>query len=204
MSKTLIDGVSAIRVEIDSVTAEIEWVQDSMLPPDEIKAGVLASCKALSQSHDFPLARLANPAAGMIDLVELLTVQATTRVFGEGEGRHISVSVPLGGVLMALLGDEVVKKLHKKIDELDYVPGPPSRERPEALKKLRCALRALEVREEVMICQAEEIGLLIPRRAEADPAVILGYDPNGQSPDIGPRRASAPKEGGGSAVSIPS
>lgn len=189
MSKTLIDGVSAIRVEIDSVAAEIEWVQDSMLPPDEIKAGVTASCKALAQAHDFPLARLANPEAGMRDLVEMLTVQGATQVFGEG--RHISVSVPLGGVLMALLGDEVVKKLHKRIDELSYTPGPPSRERPEALKKLRAALRDLEVREEAMICQAEEIGLLIPRRAEADPAVILGYDPNGQSPDIGPRRATA-------------
>lgn len=190
MSKTLIDGVSAIRVEIDSVAAEIEWVQDSMLPPDEIKAGVTASCKALAQSHDLHLALLANPAAGMRELAEMLTVQGATQVFGEG--RHISVNVPLGGVLMALLGDEVVKKLHKKIDELDYVPGPPSRERPEALKKLRAALRVLEVREEGLICQAEEIGLLIPRRADADPAVILGFDPNAPSPGIGHRRASAP------------
>jgi len=192
MSKTLIDGVSAIRVEIDSVLAEIEWVQDSMLPPDEIKAGVSASCKALSQAHDLSLSRLANPGAGMLELAEMLTVQATTREFGSGEGRHISPSVALGGILAALLGDDLVKKLHKKVDDLDYVPGPPSRDRPEALKKLRATLRDLEVREEVMICQAEEIGMIIPRRSDADPAVILGYDPNGQTPDIGPRRTTAP------------
>lgn len=191
MSKTLIDGVNAIRAEIASVSAEIEWVQDSMLPPDEIKAGVSASCKALSQAHDFPLGRLASPGAGMLELAEMLTAQATALNFGAGEGRHTSVSVALGGILAALFGDDLVKRLHKKVDDLDYVPGPPSRDRPEALKKLRATLHGLEAREEAMICQAEEIGLLIPRRSDADPAVILGYDPNGQTPDIGPRRASA-------------
>lgn len=183
MSKTLIDGISAIRAEIDSVTAEVEWVQDSMLPPDEVKARVSASCKVLSQAHGLSLARLANPDAGMPELAEMLTALGNTQVFGGGEGRHVSVSVPLGGILAALLGDALVKKLHEGIDSLDYCPGPTSGDRPMALKGLRETLRGLEIREEAMICEAEEIGMFIPRRAEADPAIILGYTADGAQKD---------------------
>jgi hypothetical protein len=56
-------------------------------------------------------------------------------------------------------------------------------ERPALLAQLKTTLRTLEQQEEAIICRAEELGDYIPRRDNADPAVVLAYDPEGKTND---------------------
>lgn len=179
--------IDALRTEIESVSSEIEWVSTSPIPKDELRQRIGSACKALGERFDLEMARLANPAAGQNELREILTLSARVPVLGDGI-RLAHAGIEMGGLLAAVFDDDLAKRLCKKVDGLDYVAGPPAKDRPEALRKLRDELRTLEVREEALICAAEEQGVYIARREDAPPEIVLGYDPCGESPDIGPRR----------------
>jgi hypothetical protein len=83
-------------------------------------------------------------------------------------------------MLAWVMGDALVQRMHAEIDRLDYRPGPPLAERPARLAELKAALRKIEQQEEELICRAEDTGVIIPRRHDADPGVVLGFDPKGQ------------------------
>lgn len=55
-----------------------------------------------------------------------------------------------------------------------YGPGLSPEERASKLATLRPHLRQLEKQEERLIGEAREAGVKIPRRADADPAIVLG------------------------------
>jgi hypothetical protein len=71
--------------------------------------------------------------------------------------------------------DTVRNRFRKELDRIyaDGNPGRISSDRSEAMRRLTSELFDLEVLEERLIIRAEESGLRLPRRGDADPAAVL-------------------------------
>jgi hypothetical protein len=83
-----------------------------------------------------------------------------------------------------VFGEDLVKRLGKQIDGLDYVAGPAAKDRPALLAALHEAKRDMEEREENLIVHAEACGMFLARRPDADPEIVLGYSPTGQIDEL--------------------
>jgi hypothetical protein len=164
--------VEKIRGEIERTRDELEWLESSRVPRDELKARAAERIRAAAAEFDgdLKLHQLAAPQ-GLRSALLTLTVP----------GNQVTVNeIDLAPVVGWLLGtDKLIDLVHARVDALDYRPGPPMGERPARLAELRTELRTLEEREEAMIVSAEAAGVPIPRRADADPAVVLCYNPDG-------------------------
>lgn len=78
----------------------------------------------------------------------------------------------LAPILVAVLGvKRFTEALTTHLDTVDDGPG--AAERLEQVTILRARLRHLEVAEEVQIVESERTGAPVPRRADADPEVVL-------------------------------
>lgn len=172
--------VSKLRIEIDRLRDEIEWVSTGLVPPEELKARATKHCQAMVQSFDAPrrLMSLAHPQAGGAEIQTMFRASSNVIVGGVSVA---SVNIDgIGPMLAWSMGDALEQRMCAEIDRLDYRPGPPMAERPARLAELKDALRKLEQQEEKVICGAQVDGIIISRRPDADPAVILNYDPKGQ------------------------
>jgi hypothetical protein len=96
-------------------------------------------------------------------------------VRGSNTGESIA-SADAGPLVCWLMGDAIKAKLAETIANADLPEGPPSAERPALRRKLEAELRELELREEALIVDAEAAGFSIPRRPDADAAVILSLE----------------------------
>lgn len=174
--------VDVLRKDIDRVNEELQWVNASPLPKDDWKASVTRWVEGMAAEGDRQTTalrslRLPKPPREFIN-DKFLAVNS--RVHQSGSGPDVlPVNVGLGPVLCWLLGDQLEQRLHAMIDADDYVPGPALADRPLQQKELLRELRELETREEAIITAAEGESVFIGRRADADPAVVLGYDPEG-------------------------
>lgn len=171
---------SNLRIEIDRLRDEIGWVSAGFVPPEELKARATEHCQAMAQKFDAArrLMSLAHPQAGGAEMQSMFRVSSS--VFVEGLS-VASVNVDeIGPMLAWSMGDALTQRICEEIDRLDYRPGLPMAERPARLAKLKAVLRKLEQQEEAIICGAADTGIIIPRRPDADPGVILSYDPDGQ------------------------
>lgn len=184
MSTKLHTEVAKIREEIARVHDECEWLERAQVPRDELKVRAAARIRAASEKFDGGLAlhQLAHPQGSS---AELLTVTVPAH---QGPVKEIDFT-PLLGWLMGT--DALIELVHAKIDAMDYRPGPPLADRPARLAELRTEMRVLDEREEATIVRAEADGIPIPRRADADPAVVLCYRPDGEMAE-GIKFASAP------------
>ncbi len=175
--------VETLQAEIAGVVDEIAWTMDSPLPKEEVKQRLATSAKEFSDKFGLNLSRLANPSAGPLELREALTVHERVRIRSESVGVE-PLHIDLSGILFAVFSDDLIKHLAKQIDALDYTAGPPTKERGAALTKLRDTLRQLEQKEERLICNAEAAGVYIERRPDANPAIVLSYDPAGSMDEL--------------------
>lgn len=215
--------VERLRAEIETVTDELTWAENSALPKVEAKRRATEAFASLKGQFRLPVWHFAEPNPGNDVLREMMVAHGVTQIVREthtraevaqsssqaeaeeDEGRAAwprvvqrgaqpqqapnvgyegsmsigAVSINLTELMLGLFGDELLAKVLKQIDELDYTAGPASEDRPAMLKKLKGTLRDLGMREESLICEAEERGIFIPRRADADPAVVLGYTADG-------------------------
>lgn len=186
--------VAKLRIEIDRLRDEIEWVDMALVPPDELKARATKHYQAMAQEFDAAsrLMSLAHPNSGGAEMQAMFRLHSRVFIGGAKIDSHgdnnafiqptvSGVNIDGAGPMLAwLMGDALVQRMHAEIDRLDYRPGPPMAERPARVAELKTALRKLEQQEEALICGAEDAGIMIPRRVDADPAVILGYDQKGQ------------------------
>lgn len=203
MSKQLND-VNKVRQEIAGVKEEIEWTANSAIPPDELKDRASKHCEAMAQKFEAGriLLSLANPGAGNAEAEELFRLHTQIYIGAqraeaqEGGGAFFQPPVTganidgVGSMLGWLAKDALIARLHEEVDSLDYRPGPPLADRPKLVAALKKSLAELERREEATIVAAEDVGQFIPRRPDADPAVILDYDPDGHMAEDMTRRSS--------------
>ncbi len=179
---TFAEELDALRAEIAGAWDEFAWTSDSPLPKDEVKQRLTQAGKTLAEKFNLNLARLANPQAGEHELREILSLQETV-VIHAAPG-VAGVRVDMSGILFAAFGGDLLKHLGKQVDALDYVAGPPAKDRSARLAALRETLRDLEQREENLIVHAEGCGVYLARRPDADPAVVLDYAPDGRLDEL--------------------
>ena len=174
-------NIQKLRDQIQQLNEEVEWVSTAPVTREELKERVLAwvdSMATRAESAAIGLNDLRSPRPHTFNGADLLKVE--TRVVSiEGKTGVSPLKFSLAPQLTWLLGDAIKDSLLAKVDAMDYVPGLPMDERPARLAQLKQELRALEQKEEALICEAEANNLQIYRRADADPAVILNYDPEG-------------------------
>lgn len=164
------DEVENIRSEIESVAEELAWTENAALPKDEAKKRVSAAVAAAIDQYHPPVWHFNEPVLDSNVLQEMLTAHGNPT-----GGDDATVRVDLTPLLAVLFGDELTTKIHRLIDRLDYTAGPPSKDRPTKIRALKATLADLGKKEESLICGAEERGLFIPRREDADPAIVLEY-----------------------------
>lgn len=188
---SFLEEVTRLRSEIEIVSEELAWAKDSPLPKDEAKERTTASLAAHASTFRLPVWHFAEPNPDGDVLREMFVVHGATQIVRTPAGPSDeissmslgSVSVNLTELMLGLFGDELLAKMHKQIDALDYAAGPRSKDRPAMIKKLKGTLRDLGMEEEALICHAEERGVFIPRRADADPKIVLGYTADGARHD---------------------
>ena len=186
---TLHQDVDQVRDEIEPVREELQWLASSSVPRDELKARITAAVGVERRNADSGrvLRSLASPTSDAYSatFADMFKVQTKATFLGGDKPDILPAEVPLSPMLAWLLGDELTKNLHAKVDALEYTPGPPMAERPARRAQLLATLRQLEEKEEALICTGEAAGLWIARRGDADPAVVLGYDPKGSMTEAG-------------------
>lgn len=196
MTKSPQQEVEKIRAEIERARDEIGWLNDAPIPHDELKIRATEGCQAMAAKFEAQryLGSLASPGGGPMNVLHMFSTSASVAVRGGLDVQPVNID-GIGPMLAWAMGDSLVQHLHAKIDRLDYRPGPPLTERPARLAALKAELRTLEQREEALICQAEQSGVVIPRRPDADPTVILGFNPDGEMSGAAGPRAWRPPAG---------
>lgn len=184
----LVQNIQKLRDQIQQLKEEIEWVTTAPVTREEFKERVLGwvnDMAARAEQAARGLNCLRSPNPHTVNGADLLGVE--TRVTSiEGKTGVTPIEFSIAPQLTWLLGDAIKETLLAKVEAMDYVPGLPMDERPARLAQLGQELRALEEKEEALICEAEADNQKIYRRADADPAVVLSYDPQGTMIDAPP------------------
>lgn len=154
-----------LRSAITALKIEREWVENSPMPKSDLLVKMGKWVDGLGNKSD-SIRRIMNDP----DSRDFL--QVPTKVDYEGYGR----SATLGPVLCELFADQIKDTLTKKIENLDYEPGPELSARPELLKQNAAQIKELELAEEDLTIEAEKVGMPIERRPDLDPAVFLEID----------------------------
>lgn len=170
-------SIQKLREQIQQLKEEIEWVAEAPVTREEWKERVASWVDGMAANADRTSSALlslrsANPRT--VRDADLLAIQTSVaQVAGQTTVRSIDFSI--APHLTWLLGDAIKASMLAKVEAMDYVPGLPLAERPARLAQLKQDLRALEEKEEALICEAEANHMPIYRRSDADPAVVLNY-----------------------------
>lgn len=159
-----------IRAAISAKSEDLAAVEQAGAPADAIAAGLQASLDMLCERYDLAVESLAS---------ECLTEQqpgalSVRRAFGLN---HSTVAIEfLVAALLRHCGPAIHQDLQAAIErQAPGLPKPLSTEqRARNAAKLRAELRALQREEEAEILAELVRGNEIERRADADPAAILG------------------------------
>lgn len=159
-----------LRARIAEAVDEIAWIESAPLPKDEIAERLAAAVDR--EAARFEAGHRGQLIHGDIDGVLIASsVNVINAPGGTGSGVG---TLDVGPMLCWLLPDHVKARLATAVDALDFESGPPLDQRPGLSADAQQRKHAMEVEEECMTCEGEEAGLDVPRRADADPAVILG------------------------------
>lgn len=180
-----IKRVDDLREEIDRVWAEIRWVNESPMPKADWKLAVSRWIKqeaegGSAQHSAFRALRSAKKRDPQFVSETLLVSKGRLTLLPSDHPKVESLNLPLAPSLCWLMGDELERRMHAMIDADEYVPGPPMAGRKELSETLRETLLELELQEEAVIAAAEDEHVFIGRRLDADPIVVLEYDPDGK------------------------
>jgi len=182
-----VQKIDKLREQIQQIKEELIWLDEAPLDQADLKARVhewMAHIHESSGTKDLQGSFLAlRSPAGKASHIDMLQVKG--RVSVPAVPHASSVNISMASQLVWLFGDQLTQILLAKVDAMDYVPGLPLAERPRRRTQLQKELRVLEEKEEVLICESEEAKAAVHRRADADPAVVLSYDPNGDTMAFG-------------------
>lgn len=188
MAATLREQVDALRQEINAAKEELEWVDSSLLPKEEVKEKIKAELNKVNvKDFDYKLGHQLHPGTNTFSELFAIGLPAHTSTLQPSTVNILPALVWLFGV------DQIAERIDARIDARDYSPGPAIASRPAKVKNLTAALNKLERKEEALIEQAEASSVQIGRREDADPAAVLDFDPAGTLIEIRPM-------GGGSAL----
>jgi hypothetical protein len=162
-------SVAGVREQIGGLKADRERISSLPIPFDEAAAGLDERIGSLVSKYraDWAIGRLpyADRELADIEIAPTLGID----VIGD----------PLVVALVFFSADQIRDRLKKELRQqyakLEKAGAMPmaTAERVAALVKIDESIREAELEEESLITEAEEIGLSIARREDADPAIFL-------------------------------
>lgn len=173
------------RAAIDDIKAELDWLVAAPVTPADLRARVKSHVDSLAASYiaSAPTGTIAAPQSG-IEAVRNFLNHGTIEA---GYGR------PLVSEMLAFaMGDALVERICAAVESMGIACGPALHERRARIETLKQELFALEVEEERIIETAEENRVSVARRVDADPAAVLGFDPQGNMPLLITGRVGGP------------
>lgn len=188
-----VQKIDKLRDQIHQINEELTWLEESPVTKEEFRARVIEWVTVNTNNAEDIGDRLAwlsrpNSAASKLDM---LKISSRVHVPGSTHPTVAPVDISIARPLAWLFGEQIKEALLAKVDAMDYVPGLPLADRPARRDQLLKDRRVLEEKEEALICESEEANAPIYRRADADPAVVLNYDPEGVMGAEGPRNVYA-------------
>lgn len=154
-NETLADAVKRIRDEIAKLAAERAKVTHAFLPMAELKAQASAYVNNLAKT-----------------VRVRIKTEPTFEAFLESDSGGFSIARWLAWIAPDVLKERLYEELESQIpDDALILTGP---ERKTRLSEIKTRLDRLNREEEALIMRAQESGLEILRRADADPAAVLG------------------------------
>ncbi len=166
-------AVDKLRAEIEHLKAERLRVAGMHVSRDVAETRLRAEYDALrSQFGSQAPSGLFEPHGSGAGL--LLRPSSGTGILVRGVAYSDAVMSP--GVVVALLGEAALAHFTRQIDEYYNASGPgiSDADRKLRLGQIAAQQRQLEEREEALIRFAEEQGIIIRRRLDADPEAIIG------------------------------
>ncbi|NEX15783.1 MAG: hypothetical protein C1943_03860 [Halochromatium sp.] len=163
--------VAGLRTKIETIKSKLVDLDEAGVPPDEYLARIAQWIDKQAQSFEtdleyrFSSLRTAAPQGDFVSAFRL-------RVRGSNDNESIAAA-DASGMICWLMRDEIKAKLAPLIEGVEYQDGPASADRPRLREKLNAQLDTLELQEEALICEAEPAGIIIPRRIDARPEIIL-------------------------------
>lgn len=192
-----VQKINKLREQIQQINEELNWLDESPLTKEEFKARIVEWVDSMMRNGkdaENSLQYLRTPKAKLQNS-KMLSLSAKVHFSG---GTHPSVDaldISLAPQLAWLFGDQVKQSLLTKVEAMDYVPGLPMAERPARREQLLQNRRLLEEKEEALICESEEAHAPVFRREDADPAIVLSYDPSAAMGAEGTRMIYASGQG---------
>jgi len=183
-TKDIAHNIETVRGKVAALKAERARVKAAPLPRKEVQERVRAEVARLGSGFRPDVSGLLRPAGDPPDLLGVAGL-----AHGSGHvapnrsplfSAQLAQEVARGTVaLLAALAPQALEdRLMAAVDEeLGEKPaGLPSAERPELLAKLDAELLRLEIAEEQFIEATERDGRPVKRRADANPAAVLGLE----------------------------
>lgn len=167
--------LEGLRAEIAETKDRLELVTQGSLPKAEyvsrVHAWVDAQAKRFEAGLEYQVSALRTPDAREGPSFGLLPVR------GAGAASPELVAVADGASLLCWLAGSALKdRLAKMIEASPYAEGPPLAERDRLRRELGAELDRLELAEETLICEAEQVGLSLPRRPDCRPEIVLSLE----------------------------
>ena len=167
-ANTLKKEIDSLRTRLVECQSEREAIETAPVPRDEAIENVRTFIHRQSERYQRTLAIGSLVGAG--SRVDSMTIILPNPIEG------LQREQVLGLALCRLAPKAVEETLIAKIDEHleQHTPGLPSAERPARVEQLQREARDLEREEEQLIRDAEDGGVEILRRSDADPLIVLG------------------------------
>lgn len=181
-------AVLATTSTLRAMSLRIACTQAALLCRFEQRKGTQSHHATAETGGRAPPTTLRNPEASITEVNPLGVRQGLNLPVGQSNASGM-LNISIAPQLIWLFGDTIKKVFLAKVDAMDYVPGLPLTERTSRHEQLTTQLPHTGGKEE-LICEAELANLPIYRRADADPAVVLAYDPDGDMGAQGARMVS--------------
>ncbi len=178
------DGVRRIRVEIAETKAARSALEIAPVPAGEARARARALVANLAEANGLQIEPLFQPVGPPLAdevlphalVTVLVSSSPTTGIPALASGGVVRV-VDAAALVAFAVGPMLAKALEAAIDAIaDDALAVPTAERAGRESKLHTALLALERQEEALVEAAQQGGIAIERRADANPIAILGIE----------------------------
>ncbi|RWI90527.1 MAG: hypothetical protein EOR22_23580 [Mesorhizobium sp.] len=168
--ETAIAAIERIRSERAALLADLSELQGRPITAAAAKARLRAEIAALASAGRPSVLSLADhgePVGWKHTRLEL-------RRSADMQGYVTGLSIDALGLIAWAFGDELIALLDAEIDATDTSAGISDEDRGAAEFQITASLQSLEREEEALIEMAEAQGQMVERRADADPAAVLG------------------------------
>jgi len=175
-TKAAMSQLNSIRNNLNEIENEIHWLDNSPLPIadaiENISRYVKENSKPAGINHFF----YSTERTGKKTLESEFKFKHGEVITHEYGGVIGGGTVDIAEIICSLFGIEVEKSLQKiaMIAAKDIESGPPLSERPQLKRQLAEEKMKLEIKEELLISSAEELGFIgFYRRHDCNPEIVL-------------------------------